>query len=88
MHAPIANVNVGIHIGGKGQEQMTSNFKSEFADARENICGNTVWVIVCRWWSDLCLFIILQTVVRADPHIGLLHRATEKLIEYKTYLQV
>jgi NADH dehydrogenase (ubiquinone) Fe-S protein 2 len=26
-------------------------------------------------------------VVRADPHIGLLHRATEKLIEYKTYLQ-
>lgn len=26
--------------------------------------------------------------MRADPHIGLLHRATEKLIEYKTYLQV
>jgi len=26
-------------------------------------------------------------VVRADPHIGLLHRATEKLIETKTYLQ-
>ncbi len=24
---------------------------------------------------------------RADPHIGLLHRGTEKLIEYKTYLQ-
>ena len=29
-----------------------------------------------------------ETVIRADPHIGLLHRATEKLIEYKTYLQV
>ncbi|GAU89016.1 hypothetical protein RvY_01615 [Ramazzottius varieornatus] len=28
-----------------------------------------------------------ETVVRADPHIGLLHRATEKLIEYKTYMQ-
>ncbi|KAK6173757.1 hypothetical protein SNE40_017159 [Patella caerulea] len=28
-----------------------------------------------------------ETVVRADPHIGLLHRATEKLIEYKTYQQ-
>lgn len=26
-------------------------------------------------------------MVRADPHIGLLHRATEKLIEYKTYTQ-
>ena len=29
-----------------------------------------------------------ETVTRADPHIGLLHRGTEKLIEYKTYLQV
>jgi len=29
-----------------------------------------------------------ETVVRADPHIGLLHRGTEKLIEYKTYTQV
>ncbi len=28
-----------------------------------------------------------ETVLRADPHIGLLHRGTEKLIEYKTYLQ-
>jgi len=28
-----------------------------------------------------------ETVVRADPHIGLLHRGTEKLIEYKNYLQ-
>lgn len=25
--------------------------------------------------------------MRADPHIGLLHRGTEKLIEYKTYTQ-
>ena len=28
-----------------------------------------------------------EQIVRADPHIGLLHRGTEKLIEYKTYLQ-
>lgn len=28
-----------------------------------------------------------ENVLRADPHIGLLHRGTEKLIEYKTYLQ-
>ncbi len=28
-----------------------------------------------------------ETVTRADPHIGLLHRGTEKLIEYKTYMQ-
>jgi NADH-quinone oxidoreductase subunit D len=28
-----------------------------------------------------------EVVERIDPHIGLLHRGTEKLIEYKTYLQ-
>ena len=28
-----------------------------------------------------------EIVERADPHIGLLHRGTEKLIEYKTYVQ-
>jgi NADH-quinone oxidoreductase subunit D len=28
-----------------------------------------------------------EVIERADAHIGLLHRGTEKLIEYKTYLQ-
>lgn len=28
-----------------------------------------------------------EEIVRADPHVGLLHRGTEKLIEYKSYLQ-
>ena len=28
-----------------------------------------------------------EVIKRADPHIGLLHRGTEKLIEHKTYLQ-
>src|SRR5260370_14450123 len=28
-----------------------------------------------------------EVVERVDPHIGLLHRGTEKMIEYKTYLQ-
>ncbi len=28
-----------------------------------------------------------EVVERCDPHIGLLHRGTEKLIEYKTYIQ-
>ena len=28
-----------------------------------------------------------EYVIKADPHIGLLHRGTEKLIEYKTYQQ-
>src|SRR4026209_3013949 len=28
-----------------------------------------------------------EVIQRADPHIGLLHRATEKLAETRTYLQ-
>src|SRR5512144_2546083 len=28
-----------------------------------------------------------EVIERADPHIGLLHRATEKLAEHRTYLQ-
>ena len=28
-----------------------------------------------------------ETVIKATPHIGLLHRGTEKLVEYKNYLQ-
>jgi NADH dehydrogenase (ubiquinone) Fe-S protein 2 len=37
----------------------------------------------------LRLVVMLQGewVKKVDPHIGLLHRGTEKLIEYKTYLQ-
>ena len=28
-----------------------------------------------------------EIIIKVDPHIGLLHRGTEKLIEYKNYLQ-
>jgi NADH dehydrogenase (ubiquinone) Fe-S protein 2 len=28
-----------------------------------------------------------EEIIRSDPHVGLLHRGTEKLIEYKSYLQ-
>lgn len=35
----------------------------------------------------LVLELVGENVVKATPHIGLLHRGTEKLIEYKTYLQ-
>uniref|UniRef100_A0A895KU21 NADH dehydrogenase [ubiquinone] iron-sulfur protein 2 n=1 Tax=Agrostemma githago TaxID=39848 RepID=A0A895KU21_AGRGI len=37
--------------------------------------------------SRLVLEMNGEVVERAEPHIGLLHRGTEKLIEYKTYLQ-
>jgi len=26
-----------------------------------------------------------EVIIKVDPHIGLLHRGTEKLIEYKTH---
>ena len=29
-----------------------------------------------------------ETIIKADPHIGLLHRGTEKLAEYRNYVQV
>ena len=35
----------------------------------------------------LVLELVGENVKEATPHIGLLHRGTEKLIEYKTYLQ-
>lgn len=35
----------------------------------------------------LVIDLVGEQVVGLDPHIGLLHRGTEKLIEYKTYLQ-
>jgi NADH dehydrogenase I D subunit len=36
----------------------------------------------------LILEVAGETIVKADPHIGLLHRGTEKLVEYKTYNQI
>lgn len=35
----------------------------------------------------LILDMVGEVVNRGDPHVGLLHRGTEKLMEYKTYLQ-
>ena len=35
----------------------------------------------------LVLILSGEIIIKADPHIGLLHRGTEKLMETKTYLQ-
>lgn len=35
----------------------------------------------------LILEIVGERILYCDPHIGLLHRGTEKLIEYKSYSQ-
>lgn len=35
----------------------------------------------------LIIFLDGEYIIKVDPHIGLLHRGTEKLIEYKPYIQ-
>ena len=35
----------------------------------------------------MVFLMVCEIIERVDPHIGLLHRGTEKLIENKTYLQ-
>lgn len=35
----------------------------------------------------LVVYLDGEVIVNLDPHIGLLHRGTEKLIEYKTFMQ-
>jgi NADH dehydrogenase I D subunit len=35
----------------------------------------------------LIISLVGETVIQVDPHIGLLHRGTEKLMEHKTYAQ-
>jgi NADH:ubiquinone oxidoreductase subunit D len=35
----------------------------------------------------LIIFLDGEYILKVDPHIGLLHRGTEKLIEYKPYIQ-
>src|SRR5258707_5272537 len=58
---------------GEEENQMTNNFGPQHPAAHG----------VLRLVLDLDG----EIVTRVDPHIGLLHRGTEKLIEYKTYLQ-
>ena len=59
------------------QQQQTDNININFGPQHPAAHG------VLR----LVLELDGEVVERVDPHIGLLHRGTEKLIEHKTYLQ-
>ena len=61
-----------------GADKIISNWSVNFGPQHPAAHG------VLRLVLELCG----EVVERIDPHIGLLHRGTEKLIEYKTYLQV
>jgi NADH-quinone oxidoreductase subunit D len=67
------------HCGGGGVMAETSlrNFTINFGPQHPAAHG------VLR----LVLELDGEVVERVDPHVGLLHRGTEKLIEHKTYLQ-
>src|SRR6201994_5010716 len=68
----LARSDIGIEHGAE-DNQMTINFGPQHPAAHG----------VLRLVLDLDG----EIVTRVDPHIGLLHRGTEKLIEHKTYLQ-
>ena len=57
-----------------GDPQFHDEFRAAASGGARRACA---W---CWRWTA-------RSIERADPHIGLLHRGTEKLIEYKTYLQ-
>jgi len=64
----------GVEVAGQTQiKPYTMNFGPQHPAA------HGVLRLVLEMEGEVC--------ERADPHIGLLHRGTEKLIEYKTYTQ-
>lgn len=72
------NANIGLNERTKSLiEKKIKNFTMNFGPQHPAAHG------VLR----LVLELNGEVIERADPHIGLLHRGTEKLIEYKTYLQ-
>ncbi len=78
-HAEASNAvrESGALLPSAGREHEIRNFSINFGPQHPAAHG------VLR----LVLELDGEIVERVDPHIGLLHRGTEKLIEYKTYLQ-
>jgi NADH-quinone oxidoreductase subunit D len=79
-------VEVAVGAGGEGQDlgssrdpgdEAISNYTINFGPQHPAAHG------VLR----LIMELDGEIVERVDPHIGLLHRGTEKLIEYRTYAQ-
>ena len=72
-HASVAAAAASVPSGEAGQRSLSLNFGPQHPAAHG----------VLRMVLDLDG----EVIERAEPHIGLLHRGTEKLIEHKTYLQ-
>jgi NADH dehydrogenase (ubiquinone) Fe-S protein 2 len=70
-------MNTNISLSRKKVLNSISNFNMNFGPQHPAAHG------VLR----LVLELDGEVIIKADPHIGLLHRGTEKLIEYRNYLQ-
>ncbi len=74
MAEPLMNPEDGVEVGSQTHiKPYTMNFGPQHPAA------HGVLRLVLEMEGEI--------VERSDPHIGLLHRGTEKLIEYKTYTQ-
>jgi NADH:ubiquinone oxidoreductase subunit D len=69
----LINITQQINLAGVNSTNFTLNFGPQHPSAH----------VVLR----LILNMSGEVVKNIDPHIGLLHRGTEKLMEYKTYYQ-
>src|SRR5579862_7938889 len=73
---------------GKGRESSGAGVMAEIAPSTRNFTINFgPQHPAAHGVLRLVLELDGEVVERVDPHIGLLHRGTEKLIEHKTYLQ-
>lgn len=81
------------HLANKGPEESAaaSSLESQAEGTDRKIRHYTVNFGPQHPAAHGVLRLILELngeeIVRSDPHVGLLHRGTEKLIEYKTYMQ-
>ncbi len=82
--------------GSRKNKKDWTPWSSELGDSRKNTMTNNTKTITLNLGPQhpathgvlrLILEMDGEVVNNADPHIGLLHRGTEKLIEHKTYLQ-
>ncbi|CAK5269779.1 unnamed protein product [Mycena citricolor] len=89
-----SNVVVEDYRGMTAQEIFKETGSTRTDNKLRHFTGSEFWVGIARPQHPAAhgvLRMILELngeeILRADPHIGLLHRGTEKLIEYKTYTQ-
>ena len=79
---------VEVSVGGAGEGQDVGHARDPGDEAISNYTINFgLQHPAAHGVLRLIMELDGEIVERVDPHVGLLHRGTEKLIEYKTYAQ-